>query len=95
MRPRDFTPRKFPSIRPEIQLFTPTERRNRWIRFLLCEVAALASLVFLVYLAVSRRIIDTTVTVLIYILIVAATAAVVTFAVTFFRDNPARWGRDH
>ena len=74
-----------------MELFAATERRNRWIRFGLFELAALLCLIVLARLAIWHDFDDPTLTILVLILLVAAIVAAIMLPVVFIRNSPDRW----
>ena len=72
-------------------LFTPRDRRNRWIGFGLSEAAALTALILLLNFALTHKFPDPTVRLLVFILAFAAAAVALALPIAFMRNNPKRW----
>ena len=86
-----------PATQPEPKesdLFSPQERRKRWIIYGGSELVVVTCLLLLGRYALFYQISDPTIKLLMVILVFVAAAVAVALPIFFVRNDPARWQRE-
>ena len=94
----ELSARKIAAARLELaqdDLFLPNakERRNRLIGFGLCELAVVAALILLARFGFTHHFPDSTIKILVFILVFAAAGVAIALPIAFMRNDPRRWQR--